>query len=127
MSEHSTPRIGQVAFEVYTIPDDSPVVPFRLPSESIAGFEDFVSAIKVRVAQGDMWAWCQVIVIGRYNEFSGVSSIIRQVSMSNAEDFVSSHPYFERLRSEAFQRLIINMSLNEPTFEYGPLEADPTH
>lgn len=127
MSDRPTPSIGQVTFEVHASPDSSPVVPLRLAHEPAEGFEDYIAAIRTRVTRGDTWAWCELVVICRFGEYSGKSTCLRQVSVSSAEDFTNTHPYYEVLRREAFERLMTNMILDETTFAQPPIDPSPSN
>lgn len=122
MTERAAPRIDQVKFELYATPNKHAVVPLRHAHEPTKGFEDYVDAIKARVARGDMWAWCDVVIIARYGDYSGMSSCVQQVSVSSGEDFVTTHPHFEQLRSEAYAQLVENMARDETTFVQEPIE-----
>jgi hypothetical protein len=127
MNERTTPRIGQVRFEIYASPDASPVTLQRHAEEPPEGFEHYVAAIKERVRRGDVCAWCEIVVIAKFGDYAGKSTCVRQVSVSSLEDFVNTHPQYEPLRREAFERLCMNIAIDESMFALGPMDPSPTN
>jgi hypothetical protein len=122
MAHTRTPGIEQVLFELHARPDRS-IVFARDPNDPDEGFDAYVSALKERIARGDVWAGCVVIVIGRFDGYSGMSSCLHGVCASSAEDFVNGHEEYERLRAEAYARLIENIAIGENTFSLPPHPA----
>lgn len=122
MADSIRPSIDQVLFELHPTP--VPFAPLRHADEPADGFDDYVEAIQARVTRGDVWASCNVHVLGRFGEFAGLSSCLCGVSIGSAEDFVSGHPEFERLRMEAYGRVVVNITLNDTIFELPPRNAD---
>lgn len=73
-------------------------------TEEVGAYEQ---GIKDRLARGDTWAWCFIVVVARYGNYTGIATMNEGI-YHDREEFERSEEY-DQLRAGAYNELLKNM------------------
>jgi hypothetical protein len=110
----------EVKFEVEALPEDAAVRGNAMASGDEKIDQEAEDEILERLDRGDIWAWCTVRVVAKWNGFEG-DAFLGCCSYKDVNDFCQPGGYYEDMREEALEQL--NEEIHDADDKIEPLRT----
>ncbi len=99
---------GEVEFKLEIEEEDMPVQGNFMATDEPEKDKEAEDEVLARLAQGDTWAWCYVVITACWGNWKGSASL-GGCSYEGEKDFRESGGYYETLCDEALAMLNMNV------------------